>query len=196
MDNVSRVHEMNVDSVIDALLPYHDSNQFPRMLAIIRLDPNHKSPYFSLLHPLQKAPSLLDRSLLIRYMSPAKDKSLFLLQRISDMLPRAAEEQVAGKTLLAFWSAIMVEFLEKIRGEGGVPENVVKTLVEALVKSLSIEHGGADLAVSCWFTSLFCKSLCIHQVANALDLIDSPRSTHLFCFSFVQYLLPQPRLPS
>jgi U3 small nucleolar RNA-associated protein 10 len=142
------VHELNVDAVIDSFLPYHDSPQFARMLAIIRLESTHKSPYFSLLHPLQKSPQTLDRSLLIRYMSPAKDKSLFVLQRILALVPKAAEEDAIHRTLLNFWGAILVEFLEKIRGEGGVPENVVKALVEGFVRSLIVERGGADFAVS------------------------------------------------
>lgn len=144
-----RVHELNVDAVIEAFLPYHDSTQFPRMLAIIRLESTNKSPYFSLLHPLQKSPQTLDRSLLIRYMAPAKDKSLFILQRVLALLPKAAEEGVTHRTLLNFWGAILVEFLEKIRGEGGVPENVVKALVEGFVRALTVERAGPDFAVSC-----------------------------------------------
>jgi len=118
------------------------------MLAIIRLEGTNKSPYFSLLHPLQKAPQTLDRSLLIRYMSPAKDKSLFILQRVLALLPKAAEEDATHRTLLNFWGAILVEFLEKIRGEGGVPENVVKASVEGFVRALTVERAGPDFAVS------------------------------------------------
>jgi hypothetical protein len=81
-------------------------------------------------------------------MSPAKDKSLFVLHRILGLVPKAAAEDTTHRTLLNFWGAILVEFLEKIRGEGGVPENVVNALVEGFVRSLSVERGGLDFAVS------------------------------------------------
>lgn len=174
------MHELNVDPVIEAFLPYHDSPQFPRILSIIRLDPKLKSPYYSLLNPMQKSPTTLDRGLLCRYMSPAKDKSLFLLQRIMGMLSKAVEEGAGFRTLFSFWSATMVEFLEKIRGEGGVPEAVVKALVDGFVRALVIERGGRDYATTIYPALLvFLRSIpltaapytiIIHTLGNNRDV--------------------------
>lgn len=137
---------MNVDAVIDAFLPYHDSNQFPRILSILRLE--KKSPYYTLLHPMQSAPQPVDRTLLLRYMSTSKDKSLTLLTRIMAFLPKAEEEGVVSRTMLNFWSATLVDFVERLRNEKGLGENVVKVLVEGFVQALACKRGGADFAVS------------------------------------------------
>lgn len=152
-----RVHEMNTGAVIQAFLPYHESSQFPRILAILKLD--QKSPYYNLLHPLQKSPQVLDRALLVRYMSPAKDSSLFILQDIMNLLAQAEHERAVHRALINFWGAIMLDFVERMRSEkNGIPEPVVKILVEGYIKVLSCQHGGPDFAVSNPASSLECVS--------------------------------------
>lgn len=142
-----RVHEMNVGAVIQAFLPYHESSQFPRILAILKLDT--KSPYYNLLHPLQKTPQTLDRALLVRYMSPAKDSSLFVLQDVMNLLAQAEQEKAVHRALVNFWGAVMLDFVDRMRLEkNGIPEPVVKVLVEGFIRVLSCQHGGPDFAVS------------------------------------------------
>jgi U3 small nucleolar RNA-associated protein 10 len=165
-----RVHEMNVGAVIQAFLPYHESTQFPRILAILQLDP--KSPYYNLLHPLQKTPQTLDRALIVRYMSPAKDSSLFVLQDIMNLLAQAEQERAVHRALVNFWGAVMLDFVERMRLEkNGIPEPVVKILVEGFIKVLSCQHGGADFAVSSYE----------EWISLLLTLPISPPSTHLCC---------------
>lgn len=134
-----RIHEMNTDSCLRAFLPYHEAPQFPRMLAILRLE--QSSPYYYLLHPLQKSPQPLSRELLIRYMTVQKDPSLAMLRDVLAMLPAAA--QSSHRTLLNFWSATLVEYIERIR-QGGIPDAVVKVLVEGLVTALNVTKSGSD----------------------------------------------------
>lgn len=138
-----RVHEMNVESCVRAFLPYHESPQFPRVLAILRLEKN--SPYYYLLHPLQKAPQTVPRTLLIHYMTIAKDPSLTLLREILGMLPQAAAQKALHRSLLTFWSATTVEYVERVRQDrGGIPEAVIKVLVEGLVHALNASSSGPD----------------------------------------------------
>ncbi|KAJ9106769.1 hypothetical protein QFC19_003082 [Naganishia cerealis] len=141
-----RVHEMNVGAVIQAFLPYHESSQFPRILAILKLD--QQSPYYNLLHPLQKTPQVLDRALLVRYMSPTKDSSLFVLQDVMNLLAQAEQERAVYRALVNFWGTVMLDFVERMRLEkNGIPEPVVKILVEGYIRVLSCQHGGPDFAV-------------------------------------------------
>ncbi|KAJ9119655.1 hypothetical protein QFC22_003365 [Naganishia vaughanmartiniae] len=150
-----RVHEMNVGAVIQAFLPYHESSQFPRILAILKLD--QKSPYYNLLHPLQKTPQVLDRALLVRYMSPAKDPSLFVLQDVMNMLAQAEQERAVHRALVNFWGTAILDFVERMRMEkNGIPEPVVKILVEGYIRALSCQHGGPDFAPAIYPSLLLC----------------------------------------
>lgn len=130
---------MNADSCLRAFLPYHEAPQFPRMLAILRLE--QTSPYYYLLHPLQKSPQPLSRELLTRYMTIQKDPSLAMLRDVLGMLPAAATS--SHRTLLNFWSATFVEYVERVR-QGGIPDQVVKVLVEGLVTALNVKKTGPD----------------------------------------------------
>ncbi|KAK4685034.1 U3 small nucleolar RNA-associated protein 10, partial [Tremellales sp. Uapishka_1] len=138
-----RIHEMNAEILLQVFLPYHDSPNFTRMLAILNLPPT--SPYHAPFTPLIQKAQPVPRSYITSAISPARDSSLRLLSDIADMVRIAHEEKVVHRALLTFWTSVMVDLLEKSKTGKGVSEGLVKVLVEAFVTILSISSGGPEI---------------------------------------------------
>ncbi|WVQ84520.1 hypothetical protein IAT38_006674 [Cryptococcus sp. DSM 104549] len=138
-----RVHELNAEALLQVFLPYHESPNFPRILAILTLPPS--SPYFVPFAPLIKSAQPIPRSYIVTAISPAKDRSLQLVTGVAGLVQQAVQEGVVHRALLAFWSAVMVELLEAGKRGKGVEEGLVKVLVEAFVTVLSLPRGGEDV---------------------------------------------------
>lgn len=132
---------MNAETVIQVFLPYHESPNFARMLSILTIPPT--SPYFAPFAPLIKDAQTLPRAYIATAISPAKEPSLRLLNATVGSVVEALREGVVHRALLNFWSATIVELLEK----KNVTEGLVKCLVEAFVGILSTIEGGQDVNV-------------------------------------------------
>ncbi|TYJ57970.1 U3 small nucleolar RNA-associated protein 10 [Cryptococcus floricola] len=138
-----RVHEMNAETVLRVFLPYHESQNFPRILAILTLPTT--SPYHVPFAPLIKNAQAIPRSYIVTAISPAKDKSLHLLGDLISSVQQAVKEGVVHRALLTFWSATLVDLLEGAKRAQGVNEAVVRLLVEAFVTLLETPKAGEDV---------------------------------------------------
>ncbi|OCF41969.1 hypothetical protein I317_04161 [Kwoniella heveanensis CBS 569] len=138
-----RVHEMNADVLLEVFLPYHESPNFPRILAILTI--SQTSPYYAPFSPLIKNAQAIPRSYIATAISPAKDKSLHLLTNVAGLAQQAIKEKIVHRALLTFWSAIMVDLLEGAKSGKGVQEGLVKVMVEVFVTILSTPNGGEDV---------------------------------------------------
>lgn len=140
---------MNVETLIQVFLPYHESQNFPRMLSILTIHPT--SIYHAPFQPLIRSAQPVPRSYIVTAISPAKEPSLRLLRDVVGSVHLALQEGVAHRALLAFWSASIIELLESGRNGKGVKEGVVVALVEAFVEILSTPGAGQDVNVrSLW----------------------------------------------
>ncbi|WVQ74325.1 U3 small nucleolar RNA-associated protein 10 [Cryptococcus sp. DSM 104548] len=138
-----RVHEMNSETVLRVFLPYHESQNFPRILTILTLPST--SPYHVPFSPLIKNAQAIPRSYIVTAISPAKDKSLHLLGDLISAVQQAVKEGVVHRALLTFWSATLVDLLEGAKRAKGVNEAVVRLLVEAFVTLLETPKVGEDV---------------------------------------------------
>ncbi|WRT69783.1 uncharacterized protein IL334_006774 [Kwoniella shivajii] len=141
-----RVHEMNAEILLQVFLPYHESPNFPRILAILTIPQN--SPYYAPFFPLIKNAQPIPRSYITTVISPARDKSLHLLTDVAGMVEQAIKEKVVYRALLTFWTATMVDLLEGGNAGKGVHEGLVKVMVEAFVIILSTPQGGEDVSAA------------------------------------------------
>lgn len=141
-----RVHEMNAEVVLQVFLPYHSSPNFARMLAILTIP--KESVYYVPFAPLIAKAQPIPRAYITTIISPEREKSLRMLQDIAGSISIAIKEKVVHRAMLAFWSGIMVELLEKSRHGKGVGEGLVKVLVETFVEVLSTRSSGKDVNVS------------------------------------------------
>ncbi|WWC65921.1 uncharacterized protein I303_108543 [Kwoniella dejecticola CBS 10117] len=138
-----RVHELNAETLLQVFLPYHESPNFPRMLAILTLP--QTSRYYAPFAPLIKNAQPLSRSYITTAISPTRDKSLKLLGDIAGMVQIAVKERVVHRALLTFWTATMVDLLEGGKQGKVADEGLVKVMVEAFVTILSTKNGGEDV---------------------------------------------------
>jgi U3 small nucleolar RNA-associated protein 10 len=136
---------MNSEAVLRVFLPYHESPNFPRILSILVIPTS--SPYYAPFSSLIKKAQPIPRSYITTVISPARDRSLHLLGDIAGLVKQAVEEKVVHRALLAFWTSVMVDLLEKTKIASSVPESVVKLLVETFVTVLSIPDAGSDVNV-------------------------------------------------
>lgn len=136
---------MNAEVVLQVFLPYHDSQNFARMLAILTL-PN-SSPYHAPFAALAKKAQPVPRDYITNAVSSARDPSLRLLGDLVGSVKTALNEDVVHRALLAFWSATLVELIQRARtGAGGrMAEGVVKLFVEAFVTLLSTTRAGPEV---------------------------------------------------
>ena len=142
----TRVNEMNAETLLQAFLPYHGSQNFPRMLSILTLPTisRYHAPFAALIKSAQPLP----RSYITTAISPERDRSLRLLNDVAGMVHKAQEEDVVHRALLGFWSSIMVDLVDKARTGKSVNEEMVKILVETFVTILSTAGGSVDISVS------------------------------------------------
>ncbi|WVQ95966.1 hypothetical protein IAU59_003065 [Kwoniella sp. CBS 9459] len=138
-----RIHEMNADVLLEVFLPYHESPNFPRILAILTIP--QTSSYYAPFAPLIKNAQAIPRSYIATAISPAKDKSLHLLNNVAGLIQQALKEKTVHRALLTFWSAIMVDLLNSANNGKGVHEGLVKVMVEVFVTILSTPNGGEDV---------------------------------------------------
>ena len=150
-----RVHEMNAETLLQVFLPYHQSPNFPRILAILTIPMT--SPYHAPFASLIKSAQPLPRTYVTTAISPERDRSLRLLTDVIGMVKQALDEGVMHRALLAFWTSTMVEMLEKARTGKGVNEGMVKKMVEAFVTILTTPRTNQDVCVS----SIHCCSFVV-----------------------------------
>lgn len=136
---------MNAEVVLQVFLPYHDSPNFARMLAI--LDLPKTSPYHAPFSALAKRSQPVPREYITSAISSARDPSLRLLTDVCTSVQRALEELTVHRSLLAFWTATLVDLLNRARnGSGGrIPEGTVKILVETFTTLLSTRRAGSEV---------------------------------------------------
>ena len=158
---------MNVEGVLACFLPYHDSPQFVRILAILRIPYvfaplSVSSPYLSYTNlpgprafPPSKNSSLsfllapqsshlpLTRHHLIASLT--KDKSNDLLRLVTSLLPKAIEEECVHRTLVNFHAATLVAFIEHGGATRKVGDAELTVVVPSVVEGLK---GDGDCVVS------------------------------------------------
>lgn len=140
------VHEMNAEVLLQVFLPYHDSSNFARILAILTLPTT--SPYHAPFSALAKKAQPVPREYIVSAISSARDPSLRLLTDVATSVQSAIDEDVVHRALLAFWTASLVDLLERSRTSGRIPEGVVKILVAAFVTLLSRQGAGPEVSAA------------------------------------------------
>lgn len=106
-----RVHEFSVEHVLAAFLPYHDTQQFARMLSICKLD---GKPHLQFLLSVKKTASPLPAGVLhTAILAPATTTaSLDLLRWISGLLANDVSYQLQvspHRALVNFWTSTLVQ---------------------------------------------------------------------------------------
>lgn len=136
---------MNADALLQVFLPYHDSQNFARMLAILSLPKT--SPYHAPFSALSKKAQPVPREYITNAVSSARDPSLRLLGNLVGSVKAALDEGVVHRALLAFWSATLVDLIQRARtGAGGrMPEGVVKLFVEAFATLVTTTRAGPEV---------------------------------------------------
>lgn len=137
---------MNVETTLQVFLPYHDSPNFARILAILTIP--QTSPFYAGFHPLIKNAQPVPRAYIATAISPAKEPSLRLLSGVIGSVRQAMKEGTVHRALLAFWTSTIVEMLERTAGGQAPSEGMVKLLVEAFVEIMTSNAGGQDVNVS------------------------------------------------
>jgi hypothetical protein len=164
---------MNAEVVLQVFLPYHSSPNFARMLAILTIP--QTSPYHAPFAPLVKKAQPVPRSYISGVIAPEREKSLRLLGDVAGMITVAIREGTVHRPLVAFWTGVMVELLEKSKSGRGVSESLVKVLVETFVELLETKGTGADVNVSA-------RSACRWNVLKGVERpgrrIPSPDPAH------------------
>lgn len=106
-----RIHEFSVEDVLAAFLPYHDTQQFARMLSICKLD---GKPHLQFLLSVKKTSSPLPAGVLhAAILAPASTTaSLDLLRWISGLIANDVSSELGvapHRALVNFWTSTLVQ---------------------------------------------------------------------------------------
>ncbi|KAG8937752.1 snoRNA-binding rRNA-processing protein utp10, partial [Tulasnella sp. 419] len=121
-----RINEFDVDEVISAFLPFHDSSHFSRMLSILNIQPN--TPWAFLLR-FKKAGVQVSRSSITSQM--VKDSDLARL--VTSVLPSAIEENNLYPALVNFNTSVTVEYIMQLTR---IDEGLLAFTLPAITSSL------------------------------------------------------------
>ncbi|KAJ3276229.1 HEAT repeat-containing protein 1 [Terramyces sp. JEL0728] len=121
-----KINEMNVDAVLQCILPYHETPQFVRFCKILALD---GKPMWQFLKPVQKSNVPLTRTILVQNCS--RDRSL-----IAYVLKMGSENRQLGiknNSLSAFYACTLIEYFNTLKT---VQDNDLRVLLPSLLEGL------------------------------------------------------------
>ncbi|KAF9277204.1 HEAT repeat-containing protein 1 [Mortierella alpina] len=102
-----RIHEFNIDAIIHAVLPYHETALFVTMISILQIEETSRWVF---LRPIRKSKQPLERTLLIQYM--LKDRSI--VEFICETVLQAVTRRTSFKTLMSFYAAVMLQYIASL----------------------------------------------------------------------------------
>ncbi|KAF8933369.1 HEAT repeat-containing protein 1 [Dissophora ornata] len=102
-----RIHEFNIDAILHAILPYHETALFVTMVSILQIDERSR---WSFLRPIRKTKQPLDRTMLIQNM--LKDRSL--VEFVCETVLQAVTRRTSFKTLVSFYAAVMLQYIASL----------------------------------------------------------------------------------
>lgn len=161
---VFRINSFNVDSLMECVLPYHETNIFARVVQLLPVkDP--ASPWHWL-RPIQKAGSPLSKQTLIQHCVSVPPSLVFVCDMVSSSLKANRQSPASSsRAVLAFYSSTVIGVLEET---GSITEELVSRLLPYLVKGLkssSVDFRAAtymvtsQLAVHSKLEESLCSSL-------------------------------------
>ncbi|KAF9097064.1 HEAT repeat-containing protein 1 [Mortierella sp. AD031] len=99
-----RINEFNIDAIMHAILPYHETALFVTMVSILQIGETSR---WAFLRPIRKSKQPLDRTVLIQNM--LKDRSL--VEFICETVLQAVTRRTSFKTLISFYAAVMLQYI-------------------------------------------------------------------------------------
>ncbi|KAG0306063.1 HEAT repeat-containing protein 1, partial [Linnemannia gamsii] len=99
-----RINEYNIDAIMHAVLPYHETALFVTMVSILQIEETSR---WAFLRPVRKSKQPLDRTLLIQNM--LKDRSL--VEFVCETALQAVTRRTSFKTLMSFYAAVMLQYI-------------------------------------------------------------------------------------
>ncbi|KAG0325600.1 HEAT repeat-containing protein 1 [Dissophora globulifera] len=99
-----RIHEFNIDAILHAILPYHETALFVTMVSILQID---EAGRWAFLRPIRKSKQPLERTVLIQNM--IKDRSL--VEFVCETVLQAVNRRTSFKTLASFYVAAMLQYI-------------------------------------------------------------------------------------
>ncbi|KAJ3055954.1 HEAT repeat-containing protein 1, partial [Rhizophlyctis rosea] len=102
-----RVHEFNVDSMLECILPYHETKQFAQVLSVLAISDTAR---WSFLSALQKTKTPLDRTSLVQRC--VADHSI--LHFMCNMATAARAAVIVHRTMFSFFTCTVLQYIQSI----------------------------------------------------------------------------------
>ena len=126
-----RVNSFNVDSVMECILPYYETNLFARVVQLLPLK-DHSS-IWHWLRPIQKAGSPLSKLTLVQHCISVPSFLTFIYGMVSRSLKvHKTSSASATRTIIAFYSSTVLSVIEN----GGITEELVSCLLPSVTKGV------------------------------------------------------------
>ena len=167
------VHIVLTESVLRAVMPYHNHLFFARMVQLLPL----RNTRWSFLWALQRSGRPLTRSLLVQHTQD--DQSL--LSQICEWTQDASERETAHPALLSLYNALVVELIAEFqKGARGASDQFVAVVLptaETLVAegtTLDAQASGYAALAALFATTPLARDVCVAVFRKLLDLMAKP----------------------
>lgn len=143
---VYRITSFNIDSLMECVLPYYETNLFARVVQLIPV--KAPSSPWHWLRPLQKQGSPLSKQTLIQHCISVPSFLVFVCDMVISSLRENENSVSSSHVVLALYSSTVIGVLEET---GSITEEMVSRLLPYLVKGLkssSVEFRAASYMVT------------------------------------------------
>ncbi|KAI0063355.1 ARM repeat-containing protein [Artomyces pyxidatus] len=194
-----RINEFNVEDILALFLPYHDSPHFAKMATILHIKPNSA---WSFLNAYKSAAQSVPRSSLVSEMLRDVEVARF----VASLLTRALQEQFAHRTMAAFHTGILLEYIARSKT---LEDGVIAFLLPALLQPLRVagekQLSGAlnrELILSSYVLLSALSQKCVLEpsalkiIVSVMSYCADKASPKQFLNAVVSVLSPQTQLDS
>ncbi|KAF9583012.1 HEAT repeat-containing protein 1, partial [Lunasporangiospora selenospora] len=153
-----RIHELNVDAILSAFLPYHETALFVTMVSILEID---EAGRWSFLRPIRKSRIPLDRVYLVQNM--LKDRSIVTF--VCDIMLQAAINHRVFKTLASFYTSVLMQYTASLPV---VSDDILTVLMPFVMEGLKSKQPEYQLSTYMVVSQLCERSTLSPEVLSSL----------------------------
>ncbi|KAL2917305.1 snoRNA-binding rRNA-processing protein utp10 [Polyrhizophydium stewartii] len=184
-----RINELNVDAVMECILPFHETKQFAQFVAILAIPAS--SMWVFLKTSVQKTSVQLERSLIVDRC--IKDTSV--LKFIFDAVDRSVNDGISNATLLSFMACVLIQFFET---KASVTDADMRIVLPALVNALRSQmpdlRAAGQMALAFLSTKSQFAPEALAGLAEAASMDVTPATLYSTLLCLVTVFQNQPRV--
>ncbi|KAL5037679.1 snoRNA-binding rRNA-processing protein utp10 [Batrachochytrium dendrobatidis] len=186
-----KINEMNVDAIMECILPYHETRHFVQFVRLLAIPSN--SIFLFLQDSVQKSGVQLDRNLLV-------DKCIrepSLLKFLFDMMAKSSADGVTNSTLTSFMACMVIQYLDSKPSINDSDLRIVLPSLLDILRTTDVDRRAAGQMILAFLSTKVClSSNAMTGLLDAVTVDATPALLHSSILCMVTVCQNQPKLKS